>query len=201
MSRIIGIQIRWTLEVYPRLCLAREPSRRSAPKVEHGSTGPPGVVLIGLSSSGHSRSACVRALKALAPRLPVLILSARCDAASVGQCCLAGADGCLLKPVAPGDLGRAVSSVTQGQPVLCHEAEQAIMNFLHAAGTVALPHALTPREQELVGCLAAKLCDKDIAVHLGIETNTVHVHKVHLFRKLGVHNVGQALRKLLGGEK
>jgi two-component system nitrate/nitrite response regulator NarL len=110
---------------------------------------------------------------------------------------MAGADGFLLKSITPEELVRALSSAAQGVPVLCDEAQKALMHFLHRAGRSLSSHDLTPREQEIVSCLAATLSNKEICERLCMEMNTLHVHLVHLFRKLGVHNRRQAFRKLL----
>jgi DNA-binding NarL/FixJ family response regulator len=51
------------------------------------------------------------------------------------ECCAAGADGYVLKPLTPEELARVVLSVAQGWPVLCREAQKAILNVLHRAAT------------------------------------------------------------------
>ena len=77
----------WTLEVYHPSCLVREPagrkgsSRPNALEGDQGPRSPPDIVLIGLSGREDARLACVRRIKALAPDLPVLIISGDSDAA------------------------------------------------------------------------------------------------------------------------
>ena len=117
-----------------------------------------------------------------------MIISGFCDAASIVQCCMAGANGCFVKPVVASDLGLAVSSAAQGRLALCPQAERALMSFLYRAGMAASSLGLTWREQQIVGCLTEHLSDKEIGQRLGVATNTVHVHLVQLFRKLGVHS-------------
>jgi len=196
----------WTLEVYHPPCLAREPAggkgspRPSALDGDQGSRSPPDVVLIGLSGREDARLACVRKMKALAPDLPVLIISGDSDQASIVERCAAGADGYLLKPLAPGELACAVSALAQGLPALCPEAQKAIVSVLHQAitATTAWIPALSGREQEVLGCLLAGWSDKEIAERLGMTPSTVHVHLVQIYRRLDVHTRQQAVAKLLG---
>ncbi|MGO8930784.1 MAG: LuxR C-terminal-related transcriptional regulator [Limisphaerales bacterium] len=196
----------WTMEVYHPSCPPREAAgpkgslRPIALERGHGPASPPDTVLIGLSGREDSRLACVRKLKALAPSLPVLIISDDADAASIAECCAAGADGYVLKPLAPEALAGAISSLAQGWPVLCQEAQKAIMRLLHRAGASATDwfRGLSGREQDIAGCLVARLHDKEISTHLEMAEATVHVHLTRLYRKLGVHSRRQAVIKLLG---
>lgn len=197
----------WTLEVYHPACPVREAAHRkssSRPSPPEGDDGPgslPDVVLITMSGREDARLACVSRIKALAPSLPVLIISGDFDEASIVERCGAGADGYLLEPLAPEEVARAVGLVAQGWPALGREAQKAILNVLHrsaTASTVWFP-GLTGREQEIVGCLVASQCDKEISTRLGMAEATVHVHLTRLFRKLGVHSRQQAVAKLLGG--
>ena len=75
----------------------------------------------------------MRRLKALAPDLAVLMIGPTSDGAAIVQCCMAGADAYLPKPVAPEDLGHAVSAVAQGGAALCTAAQRALLNVLHRA--------------------------------------------------------------------
>jgi DNA-binding NarL/FixJ family response regulator len=196
----------WTLEVYHPSCPLREAASRkgsSRPSALEGDQGPgnrPDIILLGLAGHTDARLACVRRIKALAPALPVLIISGDSDVASIMGCSAAGADGYLLKPLAPEKLARAVLSAAQGWPVLCREAQKAILNVLHRAATattVWFPD-LTGREQEIAGCLVARWRDKETAEYLRMARSTGHVHLVGLYKKFGVHSRQQAVARLLG---
>jgi DNA-binding NarL/FixJ family response regulator len=142
----------------------------------------------------------VRRIKALAPGLPVLIISGDSDPTSIVERCAAGAGGYVLKPLAPEELARALASVARGQPVLCPEAQKALLHTVHGAATATTLWArgLSSREQEVAGCLLAGWSEKDIADRLGIMYDTLHVHLVRIYKKLGVHSRKQAVAKLLG---
>jgi DNA-binding NarL/FixJ family response regulator len=184
----------WALEVY-------HPSCPNALEGDRGSGSPAGIVLVGVPNREGSHLACVRRIKALAPDLPVLIISGDCDEASIAECCVAGADGYVLKPFAPGELARAISSVARGWPVLCREAQKAMLNVFHQAATATTVwfRGLSGREQEIAGCLVGNLRDKVICERLGMARGTVHVHLTSLYRKLRVHSRQQAVARLLRG--
>ena len=195
----------WVLEVYHPDCPVREAlgpeavPRPNPPEGRDRRSRRPDIVLIGLPNREASRLPCMRRLKAVAPDLPVLIISGDCDEASIAECCVAGADGYVLKPMAPEELARAISSVARGWPVLCREAQKAMLNVLHQAATattVWFP-GLSPREQEIAGCLVGNLCDKEISERLGMARSTVHVHLTRLYRKLRVHSRRQGVARLL----
>jgi DNA-binding NarL/FixJ family response regulator len=195
----------WALECY-QPCPMRELSGHQGPSPPsalngHGRPGaPPDVVLISLGSGHGSVLACLRKLNALAPKLPLLIISGDRDDAVVAEHCWAGADGYLLKPVAPGELGRAVNSLAEGCPALCPQAQKALMNIWHRAATAAVVwlRGLSVREQEIVGCLVAGRRDKEIEERLGIRPATLHAHLQHIYRKLAVHGRKQVVAKVLG---
>lgn len=114
-------------------------------------------------------------------------------------------DGYILKPVAPEELARAVSSVARGWPALCREAQKAVLHALHRTATTTTDWfaGLTEREQEIADCLVANLRDKEISERLGMARSTVHVHLTRLYRKLRVHSRRQGVARLLrvGGTK
>jgi DNA-binding NarL/FixJ family response regulator len=194
----------WILEAFHPCGAAEAPSpvrvasSQAVLEAHHPQALRPDIVLVGVGSSGPSRLGCVRKLKALAPKLPVVVISGQSDEVWLVQCCLAGADGCLLKTTTRDALARAVNSAVQGQPVLCPEAEKAVVNFVHRMGAALWFRHLSRREQEIVVCLAEKLSDKEIAERLGITNSTVHMHLLHLYHKLEAHTRAQAVSKLLG---
>ncbi len=193
----------WTLDICHPSCPVREPAGRkgslrpNALEGSHGPAGPPDIVLIGLSGREGARLACVRELKALAPNLPVLIISGQLDSATIAEYCIAGADGWLTRPLSPAELSCAVRAAAQGGTVLCRQAEQALMEFLHQVGKSVSFQGLTQRQGEILIGLGENLTNKEIAQRLGVQTNTVHVLLGRLLRKWGVHTRTQLVKRLL----
>ena len=58
-----------------------------------------------------------------------------------------------------------------------------------------LPESLTVREDEVLQLLARRLRDKEIALELGVSTETVKSHLKSMYRKLGVNKRMDAVYK------
>ena len=52
---------------------------------------------------------------------------------------------------------------------------------------------LSPREREVVACLAQGMSSKQIARMMNLSPRTVDMHRGRLLRKLGVHSTAQLL--------
>lgn len=59
-----------------------------------------------------------------------------------------------------------------------------------------LPRRITEREREIMELAFQGLTNKEIATELFISVNTVRNHVRHVYAKLGVRNLIQAMRKL-----
>jgi DNA-binding NarL/FixJ family response regulator len=128
----------------------------------------------------------------------VLLVTKPCDGTSVAQWLMAGADGCLVEPVALADLTHALHAARRGEPVFCPKTERALVTFFHELGASLPTRGVTERQQQIVAWLAKGLQDKEIGPHLGISHHTVHVLLGRLMRKFGVHTRKALVRKLLG---
>lgn len=68
----------------------------------------------------------------------------------------------------------------------------------HGATARTVPRlALTPRQKEILRCVAQGLTNRETAHRLRISVRTVEVHRFNLMRRLGVRNVAQLLRQAL----
>ncbi len=65
-----------------------------------------------------------------------------------------------------------------------------------AKKSVAGP-SLTPRQLEILRCVAQGMTNRETAHRLKISVRTVEVHRFNLMRRLGVRNVAQLLREAL----
>ena len=193
----------WELRIYDPCCpghrvaveSARSPKGAEAP--DHVPKAPPDIVLIPLAEKEDSRLTCLRRLKALVPELPVLVIGKGQDCAFIAHYCMAGANGCLMKPLGSQDLACAVRSASQGHAVLCPRGTMALFDFLREAGKCESFRDLPQQQQEILVCLGANLTNKDIGERLGMSHHTVHVQVARLLRKARVHTRSQLVRKLL----
>jgi DNA-binding NarL/FixJ family response regulator len=93
----------------------------------------------------------------------------------------AGASGFLLKDSEPAELLRAVRVVAAGESLLSPAVtRKVIARFARPGGPRHLPHpgmaALTEREREVVGLVAAGLSNDEIAGRLVVSPATVRTH-------------------------
>jgi DNA-binding NarL/FixJ family response regulator len=110
----------------------------------------------------------------------------------------AGASGFLLKDAPPATLFEAVRVVAAGDallaPVVTRRliAEFARLRPPQRTRPEGLD-ALTPREVEILGLVAAGLSNHEIADRLVLSNETVKTHVSHVLRKLGLRDRAQAV--------
>ena len=119
--------------------------------------------------------------------LPVIIITGHGDISNAVRAMKSGAIDFIQKPFSKDTL---LGAVEAGFDYLRGEADRAA-----AAAKATLSLAmLTPREMEVLEGLARGLTNKAVARDLGISSRTVEVHRAHLFTKLGVRNLPEALK-------
>lgn len=129
-------------------------------------------------------------LRQEAPDTAVVILSALAEEAVVSAAVAAGCSGFVSKNRGAGDLVRAVRAAAAGEMFLSPDAVRAIISE-KAAGPSAL--SLTPRETDVIQCLAEGLSNQAIGERLDLTTNTVGNHLQRAMAKLGAHSKLEAL--------
>jgi DNA-binding NarL/FixJ family response regulator len=155
----------------------------------------PDVALVAMDERCHFGVSTVRKLKLSWPHLPIIALVSRADTCLIVAPLMAGASGCLMKPVAPDELHRAVTDAAGGWPPLCREARRALVAWLHLACAKNGLDTLSPQEDQVLACLVERLSDKAIAHRLSLELGAVRTLLKRLFQKLEVHTRGDAVRK------
>jgi len=174
----------WMLDYYPNGDQA----------LEHIPFACPNVVLIDIIIPGLSGIDCAHKIKCHSPNVSVIMLTAHSDFENILFSLMAGATGYLLKPVSQDQVKSAILRAACGSSALCEEAQKALLTCFHRAFAATSIEVLSEREREIMACLIQQLSDKEISEHLHIAPNTVHVHLVRIFRRLGAHNRGDAIR-------
>jgi len=171
------------------------PTRRDIPH----SQPPPDVVLMGAWLPGLSGIDCARRLTARLPNARIVMFTACTDHDMIVESLMAGALGYLIKPVAPAYLVWAVAEAAQARPVLCSQAQAALIGFVCRVDQTRHSKALSWREREVMLLVMIGAQYKEIASKLSICEGTVHRHLHDIYRKLGVHGKEEARRKFGGG--
>jgi DNA-binding NarL/FixJ family response regulator len=175
------------------VCASAEEALRVLPK------SPPDVVLMDIQLPRMNGIACTASLKALMPRLPVMMLTVYEDAEAIFNALKAGASAYLLKRTDPAKVLEAVAELHRGgAPMTSEIARKVIESFHREKPQEHAADKLTAREQEVLDYLSKGFVTKEIADKLGISTATVRYHFKHIYDKLHVHTRTEAVIKYLG---
>ncbi|MFI7295112.1 response regulator [Streptomyces sp. NPDC050121] len=158
----------------------------------------PDVVLMDLRFAGGGAGIdgieAVRRLRAVAPDVPVVMLTSYSGRVDVVRALEAGARGYVLKAGPPEELFRAVRGAAAGALGLAADVVGELV-----AQVPTLERELSGREVEVVRLLADGLSNRSIAEALFLSEATVKTHLVRVYRKLGADNraaaVSEAVRR------
>jgi DNA-binding NarL/FixJ family response regulator len=160
---------------------------------------PPAVVLMDINLPGMNGVECVRRLKQTAPEIQVIMLTVYEDTENIFNALAAGATGYLLKRTSASELIAAIREVRQGgSPMTTHIARKVVQSFQRTGPSARSTENLSPREQEVLDCLAKGFLYKEIADSLGISYETVHTYIRRIYEKLQVRTRTEAVAKFLG---
>jgi DNA-binding NarL/FixJ family response regulator len=140
----------------------------------------PDVALIDLLLRDESGAELSEELHAALPETRILLLSG-VGSISPAVARRAGASGFVSKDLGAGDIVKAVRMVALGMEVFGRGEEQA--------------GPLSGREREVVGLIAAGATNREIAQRLYLSPHTVKEHTSAIYRKLGVRNRAEAVKR------
>jgi DNA-binding NarL/FixJ family response regulator len=144
----------------------------------------PHVALIDLLLRDESGAELCSELHTAHPDTRILLLSGA-GAISPGVARAAGASGFVSKDLGATDIVKAVRMVALGMEVFGRADERAAER---AAG-------LSGREREVIGLIATGATNREIAERLYLSPHTVKEHTSTIYRKLGVRNRAEAVKK------
>ena len=154
------------------------------------------LILLDLTMPGTSGLSGLVTLRALQPAVPVVIVSASDDIATIRRAIELGASGYVMKSSSIEDIRSAIHSVLSGGIVspanisLGSETDPDILDLIQRIRT------LTPQQARVLGMLAEGLLNKQIAYELGVSEATIKAHVSAVLQKLNVDNRTQAVIRL-----
>jgi len=158
----------------------------------------PDVVLMDINLPGMSGIECARKLKALQPKVQILMLTMYEDHDLVFQALTAGASGYLVKRTSPANILEAIQEVYSGaSPMSGKIARTVVEYFQKLQHTSPQQEHLSPREKEILDLLVKGYRYKEIADALAIGFETVRSHLKNIYEKLHVHSRTEAVVKYL----
>lgn len=179
---------------------------------EHQRQGAPvpwRLVLMDLDLPEMSGIECTRRIKERLPDVTVVVLTVFEDRGSIIEAICAGADGYLLKRTPADRVLSQLHAVLDGGSPLSAGVARTMLDLVRHLGAGPDQHAataggrnaaaplFTEREHEVLACLVAGRSYKTIAAELGISIDTVRSHIRHIYGKLQVHSVAEAVSRAL----
>ena len=157
----------------------------------------PDVVIIDFAMPELNGIEATRQIKAVAPNIAVLVLTAYDSEQYVFAFLEAGAAGYLLKDVSVDELIKAVRAVYAGESVLHPAITRKVISRFARPGERQGPanglDQITDRELEVLRLAAKGMSNRDIARELDISMRTVQTHLSNVFSKMGVGSRTEAV--------
>jgi len=157
---------------------------------------PADIILLDIKMPGMTGIETLRQLRASGVETPVVMLTMSREDADLSAALRGGAQGYLLKDIEPEELVPALEAALRGDDVVAREMVGTLARLVRSdagpdreARRPAAPFAeLTPREREILECLADGFSNKMIARALEIADGTVKLHVKAILRKLGLRS-------------
>ena len=157
----------------------------------------PDIAVTDLSLQAGSGIDLIRDLKALAPPLPVLVLSMHEETLYAERALRAGASGYIMKHEATEKVLVAIRRVLAGEVYLAPKIASTLLNrFVSTRVTLGKSplDTLSDRELEIFNLIGQGLPTRQIAERLNVGGKTVDTHREHIKRKLGFATANELLR-------
>lgn len=140
-------------------------------------------------------------LRAIWPKLEVLMLTAFEEPQRILGAICAGASGYLLKKADVAEVLEEVRAVSQGGSPLTPSIARAILRVLKDGAPAPLARDdqwdLSSREMDVLRGLVAGRSYKQIAGSLGVSLDTVRTYVRRVYRKMQVHSMSEAVTRAI----
>jgi DNA-binding NarL/FixJ family response regulator len=158
----------------------------------------PDVVLMDIHLTGMSGIECVGRLKAMMPRIQVMMLTVYEDTDQIFKALSAGASGYMLKRLTPGKLIEAIHEVHEGgSPMSSSIARKVVLSFQRTSRNNEEKTHFTSRERMVLECFAKGLTYKQTADQLSISIDTIRTYVRRIYEKLHVQSATEAVAKYM----
>jgi DNA-binding NarL/FixJ family response regulator len=155
------------------------------------------LVLVDLMLPDMSGFSLVSVLAHRFPTIPVVVVSAMADEASVKRALKAGATGFLSKSISSDQLVDSISRILDGQVVTPETSAPTIPSISQpkrrGLDSIATQFGLTAAQTRVMELMVEGRTNREIATLLHLAEGTVKVHCSAILRALGVPNRAQAL--------
>ena len=157
----------------------------------------PDIVILDIGMPKLNGLEAARQITKKAPEARVLILSMHADEVHITKAVEAGAAGYLVKDSADRELVNAVTATAEGKSYFSPAAAAVLLaeyrRTLAQRGVTDRYELLSDREREVLQLMAEGRSTKAIAAVLGVSPATIETHRAHVFEKLDLHSVAEAV--------
>jgi len=154
------------------------------------------LLLLDLAMPGVSGLSGLISLRAEFQSLPVVIVSASDDPATIRRALDLGASGFISKSASIEDIREGIGSVLDGNVYTPGGYVRGAEQDSEVADLIARLRTLTPQQSRVLAMLAEGLLNKQIAYELGVSEATIKAHVSAILLKLNVDSRTQAVIQL-----
>jgi two-component system nitrate/nitrite response regulator NarL len=155
----------------------------------------PDVVLLDLHMPGMSGVETLQLMRQDCPNTAIIMLTVSEESDDLAMAMRAGAQGYLIKNIETDYLLRAIRRAAAGETVVAEALTGKLVAQMQAGLTerpVSDLDKLTPREKDILACLALGESNKFIARKLDLAESTVKIHVQNVLKKLKLSSRVQA---------
>jgi DNA-binding NarL/FixJ family response regulator len=150
----------------------------------------PEVVLMDINMPGADGITGLKQIKKNYPHIKVLMQTVFDDTDKVFECIRNGASGYILKKDPPQRILQAIQEVNDGGAVMNPGIALKVLEYFKPQ---KIDSPLSERESQVLKLLADGLSYKMVADKLFLSFNTVNTHVKHIYEKLHVSSLGEAI--------
>jgi len=150
-------------------------------------------VLLDLAMPGARGFSGLMYMRAQYPGVPVIVVSANDDPATIRRCMEFGASGFIPKTLGADAMRAAISRILGGGVWTPPDIDLSTGSDTEAAELMTRMATLTPQQVRVLMMLSEGLLNKQIAYQLGVSEATVKAHVSAILQKLGVESRTQAV--------
>lgn len=150
----------------------------------------PHVVLMDINMPEVNGIEGLRQIKANFPEVKVLMQTAFDDSDKIFTCIKNGASGYILKNDKPQRILQAIEEVNQGGAAMNPAIAQKVLDYFKPSESA---NPLSPKENEVLALLSEGFSYKMVADQLGVSYATINTHAKHIYEKLHISSIGEAI--------
>jgi len=150
----------------------------------------PDVVLMDINMPESDGIEGLKEIKKNYPHIKVLMQTVFDDTGKIFECIRNGASGYILKKDPPQRIIQAIQEVYDGGAVMNPGIALKVLDYFRPKKT---ENPLSVRESQVLELLAEGLSYKLVADRLFLSFNTVNTHVKHIYEKLHVSSLGEAI--------